>query len=157
MANDIKVGPFSIGTVIALVGAILGIIAVFLAWFDYSETTILGTFKHTITGMGFLSEDGIADGFYKYCPLIAFILAIVAAVLNVLPVLNVKIEGKVVNIASIVLGVVMIVLVVVWGTAKLVSGLNMTGFDHTGIGAWLMIAGGVLAAAGGAANMFLKN
>ncbi len=157
MANDIKVGPFSLGTVIALVGALLGIIAVFLAWFDYSETTIIGTFKYSITGMGFLSEEGIADGFYKYCPLIAFILAIAVAVLNVLPVLNVKIEGKVVNIASIVLGVVMIVLIVVWGTAKIISGLDMTGFDHTGIGAWLMIAGGVLAAAGGAANIFIKN
>lgn len=157
MANDIKVGPFSIGTVIALVGAILGIIAVFLAWFDYSETTILGTFKHTITGMGFLSESNIADGFYKYCPLIAFILAIVVAVLNILPLLKVNIDAKIINIGSIVLGLVMIVLVVIWGTAKIISGLDTTGFSYTGIGAWLMIAGGVLAAAGGAANMFLKN
>ncbi len=157
MANDIKVGPFSIGSLIALIGAVLGIIAVFLVWFDFSVSLTITTYKYNITGMGFLSNGDITDGFYKYCPLIAFILAIVVAVLNVLPVLNVKIESKVVNIASIVLGLVMIVLVVIWGTAKLMSGMDTTGFDYTGIGAWLMIVGGVLAATGGAANMFLKN
>lgn len=157
MANNIKVGPFSIGSLIALIGAILGIIAVFLVWFDYSASLLFTTYKYNITGMGFLSESGLADGFYKYCPLIAFILAIIVAVLNILPLLKVNIDAKIINIGSIVLGLVMIVLVVIWGTAKIISGLDTTGFSYTGIGAWLMIAGGVLAAAGGAANMFLKN
>ena len=154
MAKKNMVGPFSIGTLLILLGALIGIIAIFLTWFDFSVDIFITTLSKTYTGMEFATEDLKTDDFQRLCPLIAWIVAILIAVLNVLPMVGVKIDSKIRNTASLIFGILVIILVVVWGTWELFSGYKM--FDYAEAGAWMMIASGALAVIGSGLNFYMK-
>ena len=99
MAKKNMVGPFSIGTLLILLGALIGIIAIFLTWFDFSVDIFITTLSKTYTGMEFATEDLKTDDFQRLCPLIAWIVAILIAVLNVLPMVGVKIDSNTIMFA----------------------------------------------------------
>jgi len=133
-----KVGPFSIAGLIIAVGAIVGIIAVFLNWYAWSETFIV-TFSSEITGMGFL--DVKTDDFQKYCPLISWILMIIALVIAILPVAGVKaIPEKTAYLIIAILGLLALIFVILF--------LSWT--DHAAIGAYMGLVASILVLIGGA-------
>ncbi len=155
MAN--KSVTLSIGTILILAGALLGIIAVFLVWLNVTIDLWITTASTTYTGMDFFTGKFDTNDFQRYCPFIAWILAILVLVINFLPVAGVKIDSKVRNTASVIFGVLIICFVVIWGTYHIIDGVDKIMFDNADIGAWLMIASGAVITVGSCVNFFTKD
>ena len=147
---------FSIGTVLVLLGALIGIIAIFMTWFSTSADLWITTLSTKYTGMEFVTKDTGMDGFQSYCPLIAWIIAILITVLNIVPMVGVKLDCKIRNTATLIFGILIICFVIIWGVWQPFSSLNMKMFDHADIGVWLMIASGAIAVVGSGLNFYMK-
>jgi hypothetical protein len=150
--TDAKVGPLSIAQVLILIGAIIGIISVFLTWWSFDW--IIQTTSYS--GWDFAFNGNINTGdFQKYCPLIAWIFAIIAIIAAALPMIAAdKIQPKVAGIITLICGLLMIIFSVVWGTWAVGGGDNM--FKNAQYGVWLMIVGGVVILIGGILPMLDK-
>ena len=137
-----KVGPFSIAALVIGVGAIVGIIAVFLNWYEWSASLWIATISDKVTGMGFL--DVKTDDFQKYCPLLSWIMMILALILAILPVAGVKaIPEKTGYLVIAILGILALIFVIMF--------LSWT--DHAAIGAYMALVASILVLIGGALPM----
>ena len=137
--TDPKVGPLSIAGLVIIVGAIVGIIAVFLNWYEWSQSLVITTLSSKITGMGFL--DIKTDDFQKYCPLLSWIMMIIALILAILPAANVKaLPEKTVYLIVGILGLLALIFVIMF--------LSWT--DHAAIGAYMALVASILVLIGGA-------
>jgi len=155
MAN--KSNALSIGTILILAGALIGIIALFLTWLNITVDLWIVTSNTTYTGMDFATGNFNSDDFQRYCPLIAWILAILVLVFNFLPLAGVKVDKNVKNTVSVIFGILIICFVVIWGTYQVMDGFDKTMFDYADIGAWLMIASGAVITVGSCVNVYTKN
>lgn len=154
--TEAKVGPLSIAGILILIGAIIGIIAVFLDWYSVTESFMGYTFSAHYTGwqFGFDGDLGLTE-FQKYLPFIAWIFAIIALVVSILPLAKVNVlDPKMSGIIVIICGLLMLVLSIVFGMWAPEGGSKM--MDHAAIGLWLMVVGGVLALIGGILPMIDK-
>ena len=143
--------------IIAIIGAILMIVGVFLTWGSYE---LLGT--HNLTGMDFFNKaSGVIDGTkYTWVPLVSLICGIISLLLMILPTfMNVDKFQQINNILGIV-ALVMALLVIIFGILFITqeftsSGLigtytkKFTDFYNVGIGYWLVIIGAVITFIGG--------
>ena len=139
-------GPFSIASLVILIGGLIGIIAVFLNWFDWTESTILGKFSITYNGFDFAFSDDFknVDDFQRYCPFIAWLLILLAFVAALLPVFNVKvIDEKITYIIVAVFGLLALIFVIMFMTWNDVN-------DHLAIGVYLGLISAILVMVGGA-------
>lgn len=148
--GNINVGPLSLGQLIIIIGAIVGIVSVFLTWFAWNDWTI--------TGWAFAFDKTGFDGFFKMCPFIAWILMVVILVGTLLS-LKIEVPKFVSTVAVIALGIIAIVLVVVFGLHQESASVwsvviyDFKIFDHAAIGTWLMIVAGIATAIGGALTL----
>jgi hypothetical protein len=147
--TEAKVGPLSISALIILIGAILGIIAVFVNW---SMSTPFGTLTAQYSGWDFAFGKDWSDvsDFQKYMPFIAWIFAILTLIVAILPLFKIpaleKVDAKVWPICFIIGGLLMLIFSIVWGTW---SDQGESMFNHASYGCWLMIVGAVLVMVGG--------
>lgn len=147
--SEPKAGPFSIAGIIILVGAVIGIIAVFLNWFDW--TSGIGALKVSVTWTGFdyAFNDNMknVDDFQRWCPFIAWILILLSLVLSLLPVFKVKLfDEKIAYLVTAVFGLLALIFVIMfmtWDGAK----------DHLAIGTYLGLVASILVLIGGALPM----
>ena len=145
-----KVGPFSIAALVVGVGAIIGIIAIFLNWFEWSASwgsiTIASS---SMTGFDFLTTDG-TDDFQKYCPFIAWLLMLFSLILAVLPAFKVElIPEKVSYLVIAVFGLLALIFVIMF----------LSWIDHEAIGAYMGLVASILVLVGGllpVAEQFMK-
>lgn len=130
--------------IVALIGAILMIVGVFITWVDV-EVVILGNGSYT--GWQVYTDDTFADADYYYAPLVALIAGIVAFFTAVLPiVLKNATANRILGIVSLILGIVALILMVLfYGTLNdLVIFGYKVGSVSAGTGLWMSLAGSVL-------------
>ena len=133
--------------IVALIGALLMIVGVFVAWVNIDIDVILTSAKDSYTGWQVYTDDTFADAQYNYAPLVALIAGIVAFFTAVLPiVLKNATANRILGIVSLILGVVALILMVLFnGTmdSLVVLGYKVAS-TSTGTGLWISLAGSVL-------------
>ncbi|MBP5734887.1 MAG: hypothetical protein J6W53_03620 [Candidatus Methanomethylophilaceae archaeon] len=139
--------------IIAIVGALLMVIGVFLTWGSYDN--ILGeTVK--VTGMDFFNDKGMDGTKYTWVPLVALICGIISLLLMILPTfMNVEKFQQINNILGIV-ALILALLVIIFGILFATQSFTYLGTSHSftyyyklGIGYWFVIIGAVITFIGG--------
>ena len=137
-----KVGPFSIAALVATIGAVIGIVALFLNWYDWPDSSYFMVLSEQITGIGFLSEK--TDAFQKYCPLMTCIVMVIVLIITVLPVFKVRLMSEDrTYLVTVVLGVLSLAISIIF--------LSWT--DHASIGAYMGLVASILLFISGALPM----
>ncbi len=130
--------------IVALIGALLLIIGVFVAWVNV-EVVLLGSSKYT--GWQVYTDDAFADAQYNYAPLVTLIAGVVAFFTAILPiVLKNATANRILGIISLILGVVALILMVLFNGTM--DNLVILGYKvastTAGTGLWISLAGSVL-------------
>jgi len=146
--------------IIALVGAILLVVGVFLDWMVIESAYD----SDSATGWKIFDDGDKSDLSYTYAPLVALICGIISLVVMILPtIMNTEKFAQINNLLgllALVLAIVSIVLIVLFMTQKVeVMGVEFDsikdyfesfGIDFKwGIGFWLTLVGGIITAVGG--------
>lgn len=147
---------------LALLGAILLIVGVFLTWVDVSVSSLLGGASESYSGWDvYKNDDGLFDNIsYGYAPLVALVTGILALITTIVPMFykNDKV-WKILGIITLILGIIAVVL------GFLFEGDVSDGFDYgvvkasvdVGAGLWLSVAGAILLVLGGIVDIIKKN
>ena len=132
--------------IVALIGALLMIVGVFVAWVNIDIDVILTSAKGNYTGWQVYTDDTFADAKYNYAPLVTLIAGIVAFFTAVLPiVLKNATANRILGIVSLILGVVALILMVLFNGTMDSLDLALVSFTaSTGVGLWISLAGSVL-------------
>ena len=144
--------------IIAIIGAILMIIGVFLTWGTLD--LIGGSIK--LSGMDFFNDaNGVHDGTkYTWVPLVALICGIISLLLMILPTfVNVEKFQKINNILGIVALVAALLVIIfgilfytqelTWKVGALSYTEKFTEVYKVGIGFWLTLIGAIITFIGG--------
>ena len=124
-------------TLIALIGALVALIGVFLPWISDS---IMGIIPISMSGWDMITMDG-ASGTEHTCMIIAFVMIIVALLLAILDIVDVKLaDAKIMQIITLIVGVLIVVLIII---------AVKDGFDQLTYGGYMSIIGGALVAVAG--------
>ena len=138
--------------IIGIVGAILMIVGVFLAW---AELNILGVSLGTISGWYiFSNSDAGKIVSYSFTPLVALIGGILAIVLMVIPTFantdTMKKASNILGIISIIIAIAVIVLGILFMTQSWdVLGKSISMMNYIQYGFWLTLIGAIITAIGG--------
>lgn len=134
--------------IVALLGALLMIVGVFVAWVTVDITAVGYTVSSTdYTGWNVYSDEMFADAEYNYAPLVALIAGVVAFFTAVLPiVLKKPAVNRALGIVSLILGVVALVLMVLFNGQMDSIDLGALGSFSVGVatGFWISLVGSVL-------------
>lgn len=134
--------------IVALLGALLMIVGVFVAWVTVDITALNHTISSTdYTGWSVYSDEIFADAEYNYAPLVALIAGIVAFFTAVLPiVLKKPAVNRALGIVSLILGIVALVLMVLFhGQMDSIDLIGLANFSiSAGTGLWISLVGSVL-------------
>ena len=138
--------------IIGIIGAILMIVGVFLAW---AELNILGYSLGTITGWEIFSNSDISNIVqYTFVPLVALIGGILSLVLMIIPTFaNTESMRKISNILGIIAIIIAIAVIVCeilflnqsWN----ILGKTVTMMNYIQFGFWLTLIGAIITAIGG--------
>lgn len=141
---------FNLLGIIALVGAVLMIVGVFLAWVEVSWFGLAGD---KWTGWD-VFNDGLDGVSYTFVPLLSLICGIIALVLMIVPTfMNVDKYKKINNILGLI-ALILAIVVVICGLLfylqswdVYIGTIHMS--DYIQIGFWLTLIGAVITAIGG--------
>ncbi len=144
--------------IIAIVGAILLIVGVFVGWLSYTFGT-----QYSFSGWDIWSnKNGISDRIsYGYTPLLALICGIISIILMILPtIMNVdkfKTINDILGIVALILAIVVVIVGILWYTQTV--NYSPMGFPHPaykltaaysiGAGFWITLFGAIITAVGG--------
>ncbi len=146
--------------IIAIVGAILLIVGVFVGWLSYT----VGFHQCSFSGWDIWSnKNSIGDRIsYGYTPLLALICGIISLILMILPtIMNVdkfKTINDILGIVALVLAIVVVIVGILWYTQTVnssPSGLlppttyKLTAVYSIGAGFWITLFGAIITAVGG--------
>lgn len=138
--------------VIAIIGALLMIIGVFLSWADVN---IFG-YTEGASGLDVFTDDDFIGVSYTFAPIVSLVCGIICLIGMIIPmVLPAKNIGKGLSILGLILAIVTIIV-----TALYYSSLG--GEDYVlisygaGVGVWVVIVGAVLVIIGGLIDFFVK-
>ena len=139
--------------ILALIGALLMIIGVFVAWITV-DVTALGhvVSSEDYTGWSIYSDEMVEDAEYNYAPLVALIAGVVAFFTAVIPIaLKNPAVNRVLGVLSLILGVVALVLMILFnGQMDSISIAGLASFSvSAAAGFWVSLAGSVLLILGG--------
>ena len=138
--------------ILALIGALLMIIGVFVAWIDVGFDVIITSKTTSYTGWEVYSDEMFEDAEYNYAPLITLIAGIVAFFTAVIPIaLKKPAVNRVLGVLSLILGVVALVLMILFnGQMDSISIAGLASFSVSAAsGFWVSLAGSVLLILGG--------
>jgi len=143
--NDIMT---KIPAIVVIIGAIVAIVAFFLAWLTISGTSFNGmdlmNNKESI-------KDLLNNSWQLMIPLICLILAIIVAIAAIIS-MFIEIPKMYLNIGYIIFGLVILILAVVFFTAQCESDFINGTFkfaDNASAGVWVALVGGVIIALSG--------
>ena len=140
--------------IIAIVGAILMVIGVFLTW----GTIDLLIQTKSLTGMDFFNKgDYVLDGTkYTWVPLVSLICGIVALLAMILPTFFNTEQFKQINNILGIVALVLALLIIIFGILFATQSFTYLGTSHSftyyyklGIGYWFVIIGAVITFIGG--------
>lgn len=133
--------------ILALIGAILMIVGVFVTWVSF-EASALGFSKVVdYTGWNVYSDDMFSDTEYNYAPLVTLVAGVVAFFTAVLPIILKKpTVNRMLGVISLILGVVALVLMVLfYGQMDGIEIGEFASFSiSAGMGLWISLVGAVL-------------
>ena len=138
--------------IIGIVGAILMIVGVFLAW---AELNILGVSLGTISGWDIFSNSDVGSIVkYTFTPLVALIGGILAIVLMVIPTFantdSMQKASNILGIICIIVAIAVIVLGILFMTQSWdVLGKSISMMNYIQYGFWLTLIGAIITAIGG--------
>ena len=138
--------------IIGIVGAILMIVGVFLAW---AELNILGVSLGTISGWDIFSNSDVGSIVkYTFTPLVALIGGILAIVLMVIPTFantdSMQKASNILGIITIIVAIAVIVLGILFMTQSWdVLGKSISMMNYIQYGFWLTLIGAIITAIGG--------
>ena len=139
--------------IVALLGALLMIIGVFVAWVTVDVTALGHIVSSTdYTGWDVYSDEMFEDAEYNYAPLVALVAGIVAFFTAVAPI-ALKNPGvnRFLGVLSLILGVVALVFMILFNGQM--DSISIGGLASYGIsaatGLWISLAGSVLLILGG--------
>ncbi len=145
--------------IIAIVGAILLIVGVFVGWLSYTFGT-----QYSFSGWDIWSnKNGISDRIsYGYTPLLALICGIISIILMILPtIMNVdkfKTINDILGIVALILAIVVVIVGILWYTQTVNSSpsgwlphttYKLTAVYSIGAGFWITLFGAIITAVGG--------
>ena len=148
--------------IIAIVGALLMVIGVFLTW-GTLDLSIFGS--KALSGMDFFNKvNGVVDGTkYTWVPLVALICGIIALLVMILPTFfnteQFKQINNILGIVALVLSLLVIIFGILFITQSFDNGLTTYKFGDVykiGIGFWLTLVGAIITFIGGVMPI-LKN
>ena len=144
---------FNLLGIIALVGAIIMIVGVFLNWLTL-DLGFLG--KATYNGMDIFND---SDLDYKFVPIVSLICGIIAICLMILPTFmnNEKFEkiNNILGIVTLILSAVVVICGILFYTQSS-NGISLTDIYDINIGFWLVLVGAIITLIGGLAPI-IKN
>ncbi len=141
--------------IIAIVGAILMVIGVFLTWGSY-DALLGGTVK--LSGMDFFNKvSGVYSGTkFTWVPLVALICGIISLLVMILPTFmnndNLKPINNILGIVALVLSLLVIIFGILFITQTFENAYVSVKFGDmykTGIGFWLTLIGAIITFIGG--------
>ena len=138
--------------IIGIVGAILMVVGVFLAW---AEINILGVSLGTVTGWEiFSNSDAKEIVSYTFVPLIALIGGILSIVLMILPTFasidKYEKANKILGIIAIIIAIAVIIFGILFMTQSWdVLGSTISMSSYVQYGFWLTLIGAIITAIGG--------
>jgi len=130
--------------ILALIGAILMIVGVFISWVSL-DIIILGSEDYS--GWQVYSDEMFSDAEYNYAPLVTLVAGIVAFFTAVLPiVLKKPAVNRALGVVSLILGIVALVLMVLfYGQMDSISFGSLASLSaNAGMGLWISLVGAVL-------------
>ncbi len=135
----------SIYSIIVLIGAIIGIAGIFLAWFqaDVMVTTISSSGWDIIQNAIDKGDFDLSDGYYRWMPLIVLVFAVIAALNSLVSIAR---PGRTGGIIAVISGLLMIIAAILFITYS-ETDLGVTWFkmsDYLGVGVYLAIVAGAL-------------
>ena len=142
--------------IVALIGAILMVVGVFLAWVNV-EVAILGSTNYS--GWQVYTDDTFKDADYNYAPLVTLIAGIVAIITAIVPiVLKTANIGRILGAVSLILGIVSLILIFMFnGTMDSITLYGYTlASTSAGMGLWIALVGSVLLVLGGILDIAKK-
>lgn len=138
--------------VIAIIGALLMIIGVFLSWYTVSG---MGE-SETASGWEIATDgDGVFN--YSYAPYVSLVCGIICLIGMIVPmVLPAKNIGKGLSILGLILAIVTIIVAALYASDAPSLNLGDLGRMGVGAGVWVVIVGAVLTVIGGIIDFFVK-
>ena len=138
--------------IIALVGAVILIVGVFLTWL--SVDTGFGT--ETASGWKVYTDAKDSDMKYTFVPLVALICGIISLVLMIVPTFMNVDKFKQINVILGLIALILAIVVVIFGVlfytqswTVLGTTFKLTDIYKIGIGFWLVLIGGIITMVGG--------
>jgi hypothetical protein len=140
-----NVGPFKAWQLIAVIGAIIGIVSFFLVW-EFEEFTMSSLVKtvNMMTGLDLFNDADITD-YQKYIPLLVLIFGAVALILSLIPCGKIS-NHRVAPVVVLICGLLMAVLSVVFSMWNVVS-MSLVVTTYTSgpeIGCWIGLVSGII-------------
>lgn len=139
--------------VIAIIGALLMIIGVFLSWFDI---TIFGQTEGA-SGWEIATDSDYSEILsYTYAPIVSLICGIICLIAMIIPiVLPAKNIGKALGALGLILAIVTLIVSVLYYSD--LGGETIWEFEYgSGAGVWVVIVGAVLTIIGGIIDLVVK-
>ena len=146
MAIDMK--NMNLLGIIAIIGAVILIVGVFLTWLSIGDATASGWKVYT--------DAKDSDMKYTFVPLVALICGIISLVLMIVPTFMNVDKFKQINVILGLIALILAIVVVICGilfytqswTAFGVT-IKLTDIYKIGIGFWLVLIGGIITMVGG--------
>ncbi|MBQ4368535.1 MAG: hypothetical protein II805_02030 [Candidatus Methanomethylophilus sp.] len=146
MAMDMK--NMNLLGIIAIIGAVILIVGVFLTWLSIGDATASGWKVYT--------DAKDSDLKYTFVPLLALICGIISLVLMIVPTFMNVDKFKQINVILGLIALILAIVVVICGilfytqswTAFGVT-IKLTDIYKIGIGFWLVLIGGIITMVGG--------
>ena len=146
MAMDMK--NMNLLGIIAIIGAVILIVGVFLTWLSIGDATASGWKVYT--------DAKDSDMKYTFVPLLALICGIISLVLMIVPTFMNVDKFKQINVILGLIALILAIVVVICGilfytqswTAFGVT-IKLTDIYKIGIGFWLVLIGGIITMVGG--------
>lgn len=143
--------------IIAIIGALLMIIGVFLSWMDASIDIGIWGDSESASGWDVATDDDYSEiASYTYAPLVALVCGIISLIAMIVPiVLPAKNIGKVLSLIGLILAIVTIIITALYYND--LGSFNEYGVSFgAGAGVWVVIAGAALTVIGGIIDLVIK-
>jgi len=150
--NKARSSAFSI---LIIVGGLIGIIAVFLAWLsmEWGGITIFSMSGWEVMREGFDQPNlsNLSDNYVQWMPLIVLLFSVIALFIGLAALVKPK---KEMGIGAVMCGIIMIIAAIVFYTYK---SFGVAVSDFAGMGIYLAMAAGVVLLIFGALRLSVSN
>ena len=145
--------------IIAVIGAVLMVVGVFLNWMDIT-TSVVGFEKTTsYSGWEVFNNEDLAEGLeYSFAPIVTLVLGILCLIFTIVPMARNGKAGKVLTALALLMSIVTVIMCILFYT-DITSELDLeivVSSVSAGAGLWVSLVGSILVIIGGMANLVKK-